>query len=102
MPGNCLTFAVRVWRQVDFISLLSSFSQLFYYCFFVAQNFVLGFEIFSNIHSQFIFRQVTNVTNTCFYLIVLTKNLTDRLGFGWRFDDDEGLGHAACCPFLAP
>ena len=88
MVGNRLALAVRIGRQVDFVSLGGGLLQLRHNFFFARRDDQRRLEgAFFQFHANFVLGQVHDVTHRGQNLEAFAQVLLNRLGLGGRLDD---------------
>ena len=95
--GNRFPFPIRIWGQVDFVSLFGRRFQLFDNAAFTLNQLIVNFETILGINADFGFGQINNMTYRRQDLVVLTNEATQSLGLCRRLDDNQILCHLAAC-----
>ena len=82
MPGNRLSFTVRVRREVDDGSLFALRLQLINQILLVLDRDILRLEPVFQVHAQLALRQVSQVAHGCGHLVIPAKIFFNGLGLG--------------------
>ena len=89
MPGNGLTFAVRVGGEIDGVALFCRLLQLTDQLFLAANGLIFGGKIVLNIHADGALGQITEMTHAGLHRVVRAQILANGLGLGGRFHDHQ-------------
>ena len=93
MPGNSLSFPVRVGREKDFVRLFDFLPQRREDIPFPAYRDVFWFVIVLYIDSQRAFRQIAHMSLRRGNRIAASQELFDRLHFRRRLHDNQIMCH---------
>ena len=89
MPGNGLTFAVRVGGEIDGVALFCRLLQLTDDLFLTANGLIFRGKIVLNIHADGALGQITEMTHAGLHRVVRTQILANGLGLGGRLHDHQ-------------
>ena len=89
MPGNGLTFAVRVGGEIDGVALFCRLLQLADQLFLTANGLIFRGKIVLNIHADGALGQITEMTHAGLHRVVRTQILANGLGLGGRLHDHQ-------------
>ena len=82
MPGDGLSFPVRIRCQKDLIRRFCSAAQIFQDFFFAFYGDVFGFEIIVQIDAKAFFRKVAYMSYGRFDIKIFSKKFLNGLGLG--------------------
>ena len=82
MPGNGLSFPIRVSGQIDFISSLCFFADRFDHVTFASDGDIFGLKVFFNMNAQLAFRQVSHMSHGSNHFIFASQKFSYGLCFG--------------------
>ena len=89
MPGNRLSFPVRVGGQIDRLALFGGGFQLFDQILFALDGLVFGLEMVFHIHTQLAFGQIPDMAHGGHYLITAAQIFFDGVRLGRRLNDHK-------------
>jgi len=89
VPGDRLSFAVRVGCEIDLVRLLGGGAEFLDHRLAARGIDVLRRETVRDVHAEFAFRQVADMAHRGDDGIIVPEHLADGTGFGWRFDDQK-------------
>ena len=93
MPGNGFAFAIQVGCQIQGVGLGRGLGDRIDMFFIALDDFIGHREIVVGIDCAFLRPQVAHVAVGCQHVEILAEVFVDRLGLGWRFDDEQIFCH---------
>ena len=95
VPGDRLTLAVGVGREVDVLLVLRRLLDLVEHLRLALDHVVLGGEVLLDVDAELRLGQVHHVPDRRLHLVVPPQVLAERLRLGGRFDDHQVLCHGS-------
>jgi hypothetical protein len=93
MPGNSLSFAIRVSGKIYLLGLGCVLFKALYELALSGHDNVHGLKIVLHIHPQMTLRQISDMSHGSGNLIIVTQIFFYGFCLGWRLHNDEIFGH---------
>ena len=93
VPGNGFALAIRVGREIQRVRLLQRTDDRIHVFFIALDDLVLHRETTVGIDGAFFGDEVANMAIRSHHLEIFSEIFADGLRLGWRFNDDQILGH---------
>ena len=89
MPGDCLSFAVRIACQIDLVGMLRVLLERLDEIALAAYVDVLRREVILDVDAELALRQIAQMPHGSAHHVLLSQIFLDGLGLGRRLDNDE-------------
>ncbi len=100
MPGDSLSFAVRIACQINGVGVFDRLGNFANRPVGAVTQFPVHRKIFVGTYGTVLRRQIPNMTIGSQHGIIAAQILIDSLRLGWRFYDDEFVRHYSLTPML--